>query len=88
MNKYEKTAELCKILSNSKRIEILILLSEKEMIVTDLVEKMKIRKANVSQHLALLRHTGLVKSQREGKMIRYRLVDSKAVNLVKAIQKI
>lgn len=88
MNRYEKTAELFKTLSNSKRIEILKLLSEKEMIVTELIKRMKIRKANVSQHLALLRYTGLVKSQRIGQNIHYRLADSKAVNLVKAIQKI
>lgn len=88
MNKYLEIAELFQSLASAKRIQILFLLSNGEMGVSEIIMKMKIRKANVSQNLAILRLMKLVKTRTEGKRIFYKLADSKAINLVRAIQKI
>lgn len=76
---YEKNAETYKILSNSKRLEILNLLREQEMGVQDLIETLGVPKANVSQHLALLRHAGLVTVRRDGLNAFYNIVDPRIV---------
>lgn len=77
--KFERYAETYKLLANAKRLEILNLLGNGETIVTDLVNAMGIRKANVSQHLALLRYLKFVKVRRVGKNAFYSLTNPKTV---------
>lgn len=74
---FERNAGIYKLLANGKRLEILDLLSTREMTVTELVNAMNIRKANVSQHLALLRYLRFVKVKRIGKNAFYSLIDPK-----------
>ena len=49
---YQIHAEMCKVFSNSIRLEILNLLRDKEMSVTELIKKTKLSQANISQHLS------------------------------------
>ncbi len=76
---YEKNAEIYKILANPKRLEILNLLREQEMPVEELVKTLGIPKANVSQHLALLRHAKLVTVHRVGLNGYYNIIDPRIV---------
>lgn len=76
---YEKNAETYKILANPKRLEILNLLREQEMSVEDLVKTLGVAKANVSQHLALLRHAKLVTVHRKGINGYYNIIDPRIV---------
>ena len=76
---YELHAEVCKTLANPKRIEVINLLREGEKSVDELASKMKIRKANLSQHLALMRGKRIVETRREGTRVYYRLVNPKVV---------
>lgn len=75
---YEMQAELCKTLSNPKRLEILdILKEEKEISVNQLAERLEIPKANTSQHLAVLRQAGVVATRKDGINVHYRLRSAK-----------
>ncbi len=76
---YEMHAELCKAFSSPVRLEILNLLGRGELSVTELVEKTGLGQANVSQHLAIMKHKGIVASRRKGKNIRYKLVNPKII---------
>lgn len=76
---YNHNANIYRILANPKRLEILNLLKLREMPVEEILKITKFSKANLSQHLALLRHTGLVKTRREGLNIYYRIVDERIV---------
>lgn len=67
-------------MANPKRLEILNRLKMGEMTVTDLVNEMGIRKANVSQHLAILRYLKLVTVKRIGKNAFYNITDPKIVD--------
>ena len=64
-------ADLCKTLTNSKRIEILEILRAGERSATELVDMLDINKANLSQHMSLLRQRRLVNTRREGQSIFY-----------------
>ncbi len=75
---YEMQAELCKTLSNPKRLEILdILKDEKEISVNLLAERLEIPKANTSQHLAVLRQAGVVNTRKDGINVYYSLRSAK-----------
>ncbi len=76
---YDKNANIYKILANSKRLEILNLLKLGEMGVEQILKITKLSKANLSQHLALMRHNGLVQTRRDGLNIYYRIIDPRIV---------
>lgn len=85
---YEKNALIYKILANSKRLEILNILKLNETSVENLLNITKLPKANLSQHLALMRHNGLVVPPREGLNIFYRIVDPRIVEPCKILHQL
>lgn len=76
---YEMQAEVCKILSSPKRIEIINALKDTEKTVSELVDILDIPKANVSQHLAIMRLKGILKSRRNGVNIFYSIASPKVI---------
>lgn len=86
---YEHNAQIYKMLSNPKRLELLNLLNkEKELTVTELTKRLEMRKANVSQHLSVLRSYKLVKARREAQSIYYSLSDPRIVEPCKIFRDI
>ena len=85
---YKIHAELCKVFSNPTRLEILNLLRDKELSVTELIEKTKLSQANISQHLSIMKSRGMVTSDREGKNIYYRLTNPKIIKAFDIIRDI
>lgn len=76
---YDKNANIYKILANPQRLKILNYLKLGEIGVEQLLKITGLSKANLSQHLALLRHAGLVQTRRDGQNIYYRIVDKRIV---------
>lgn len=76
---FELQAEVCKTLSSPKRLEIINALKEGEKTVGELVEILGVPKANVSQHLAVMRLKGILNSRRDGVNIYYRIANPKVV---------
>jgi ArsR family transcriptional regulator len=76
---YELQAEICKILSSPKRIEIISALKDGEKTVTELVDILETPKANVSQHLTVMRLKGILKGRRDGVNIYYSIANPKVV---------
>jgi len=76
---YELHAQMCQVFTSPKRLEILNLLRDKELSVGQLVKLAKIRQANLSQHLSILREKGIVKTRRDGVTIYYSLGNPKII---------
>ena len=76
---YELHADICRILSNSKRLEILNTLRDEEMSVGELKDSTGLAKANLSQHLAVLRQKKIVTTRREGVNVYYRIANPKVI---------
>lgn len=76
---FEMQAEICKTLTNPKRIEILNVLKNEEKSVSELVAALGVSKANVSQHLAVMRHKGILTTRRAGVNIYYRVTNPKVI---------
>ena len=68
-------AEVLKVLSSPRRLEILHVLADGPIEVGRLAAALGVSQPNVSQHLAVMRTAGMVESERDGREIRYRLVD-------------
>lgn len=69
----KESADLFKILSVDKRIEIVERLKKEPMSVNALAEALGITQSAVSQHLRVLKSAGLVKDERQGYWIYYSL---------------
>ena len=76
---YKIHAEMCKVFSNATRIEMLNLLRDKELSVTELIRQTRLSQANISQHLSIMKAKGIVTSRRRGKNIYYKLENPKII---------
>lgn len=63
---YELQAALCGALANPVRLQILELVSAGEMTSAQLLEELNVPKANLSQHLSVLKDAGIIQTRREG----------------------
>jgi DNA-binding transcriptional ArsR family regulator len=71
IEKFEELARVFHSLGDKTRLSIMMLLTEGEMNVTTLCNKLKLPQSSVSHHLSLLRIGGLVMTRRDGKQIFY-----------------
>ncbi len=66
---FERQANICKAFANPVRLHLLDLLGKGEWVVGDLQQELGISKANLSQHLTILRSAGVIVTQRNGKSV-------------------
>ena len=79
---------MCKVFSNPTRLEILNLLRNKERSVAELIQKTNLSQANISQHLAIMKHKGIVIARRDGKNIYYKITYPKIIKAFDIIRKV
>ena len=81
-------ANICKTLANPRRLEIIAALRDEEFTATQLTQKIKISKANLSQHMSILIEKGVVFSRRERINVFYKLSEeriTKACDLMREV---
>lgn len=81
-------ADVAKALGHPQRLDILEHLAQGERSVDALAVRLDLPIANVSQHLRVMRHAGLLGSRREGKRVFYFLADSSVVDLFSALRRV
>lgn len=79
--------EIFQVLANEKRLEILQLLRSGERSVSEMIIMLGLRQANLSQHLSLLKKSGLLASVKKGREIYYRLSDERIIDAIDNIHK-
>jgi ArsR family transcriptional regulator len=65
--------EICKAMSHPLRLEIVELLSRKEIAAASLLAALETSKANLSKHMSQLIQSGIAEQRREGRQVFYRL---------------
>ena len=80
-NNASDAVNLLKGLANESRLMIMCVLSEGEVSVGQLNQRIKLSQSALSQHLAVLREQGLVQTRRESQTIYYRLEDTAAMSI-------
>jgi len=73
-----EAAELLRQLANANRLLILCHIAQEERSVGQLEQELGLRQPGLSQQLAELRQSGLVKTRRESRSIYYSLADERA----------
>ena len=74
---FDIQAEFCKAMGNATRLEIMHVLRERPMTVTELMERTGCAQSAVSRHLAVLRSVSVVRAERRGNEKFYQLTDEK-----------
>ena len=70
---FERQARICKAFANSTRLRLLDLLGKRDWGAAELQEELGISKANLSQHIAVLKGVGIVSARRSGKTVYFSL---------------
>ncbi len=85
---YRLHSNICKVLTDPKRLMLIDVLRRGERSVGALAEEVGLSLANISQHLAVLRHAGLVDTRRTGTTVHYRLSEPELVQACDLIERI
>lgn len=76
---FELHADLFKALAHPRRLEIIQLIREETLCVSDIHTMLDLPQANISQHLMLLREAGVVNTTRDGKQMYYQIADKRCL---------
>ncbi|WP_070762213.1 helix-turn-helix transcriptional regulator [Corynebacterium sp. HMSC071B10] len=82
------TADLISALDSRTRIEILLLLAERNHVVREIVEKLGKSQPSISQHLQVLKSLHLVTAVRRGREIIYSLPRMEIIDVIYALGKV
>ncbi|MGH8671030.1 MAG: ArsR/SmtB family transcription factor [Burkholderiales bacterium] len=85
---YGQLAQVMKALSNSARLEILVVLAQGERTVDAVATEMRLSLPSASQHLQKLLQAGLVEVRKSGIHVHYRLADESVIHLINAATEI
>jgi len=66
---YEKQVSICKAFANPIRLRIRDMIAQRPYAASELQEQLSISKANLSQHMTILKAAGVVITHREGKQV-------------------
>jgi DNA-binding transcriptional ArsR family regulator len=83
--KFNTEAEILKVLGHPIRLKIVAGLCTKECNVKHIWECLGLPQATVSQHLALLKHKGIIEGKREGVEVHYSVTNPLAKKLITAL---
>ncbi len=80
-----RASTLLKAMANKQRLMILCHLVEGEKTVGDLRDRIGLSQSALSQHLAILRHDGLVGTRRAGTSVIYALASPQAAAMMETL---
>ncbi|MCO1336468.1 metalloregulator ArsR/SmtB family transcription factor [Microbulbifer sp. OS29] len=80
-----QAASMLRSLANQDRLLLLCQLSQEELNVGELEERLDIHQPSLSQQLGVLRREGLVDTRRDGKHIYYRVADPRVLALLQTL---
>ncbi len=79
---------MCKGLADPKRLLIIDSLRDGELSVSEICSQLDLPQANVSQHLAILRDKGLVRTRRDGQYVYYSLTSEKIIEAMDLLREV
>jgi DNA-binding transcriptional ArsR family regulator len=85
---YERQVGICKAFANPTRLRLLDMVARRDYSASELQASLSISKANLSQHLAILKAAGVVVTHRNGKHVHCHLAIpevKKACSLIREV---
>ena len=78
----DRASRAMKAMSHPLRLKILCVLGDKEVSVQDIVDRVGTSQSNISQHLAILRDKGVLKTRKDANRVYYRVGDTRTLRLI------
>ena len=85
---YRRHADFCKVISHPTRLQIIDILRDGELAVTDLATQLQVSVGNLSQHLNLMKQRRVLGSRKQGNSVIYRLANPKMIKACCLIREI
>ncbi|MCH8863836.1 MAG: winged helix-turn-helix transcriptional regulator [Chloroflexi bacterium] len=85
---YTYHAEMCKVFSHPKRLELINILREQEMSAGEIGERLRITPANLSQHLTMMKERRILVSRKEGNAVYYRITNPRLLEVFDMLREI
>ncbi len=85
---YAYHAEMCKVFSHAKRLELINSLRDKEMSAGELGERLGLSPANLSQHLTMMKERHILVSRKEGNVVYYRIANPRLIEACDLLREI
>ena len=78
----EQAAMAMQAMSHPLRIKILCMLSSGEQMVQDITDAVGTSQSNISQHLGILKASGIISSRKEATKMYYRIDDPRILRMI------
>ncbi|MBV1777088.1 metalloregulator ArsR/SmtB family transcription factor [Burkholderiaceae bacterium DAT-1] len=78
----EQASRAMKAMSHPLRLKILCVLGDKEVSVQDIVDAVGTSQSNISQHLAIMREKGVLRTRKDANRVYYRVGDTRTLEVV------
>lgn len=85
---YSYHADMCKVFSHPKRLEIINVLRDREMSVGELSRRLELAIGNLSQHLAMMRERRILVTRKEGNVVYYRIANPRLLEAFDLLREI
>lgn len=84
----EQASQAMKAMSHPLRLKILCVLGEKEVSVQEIVERVGTSQSNISQHLAIMRDKGVLRTRKDANRVFYRVGDVRTLEVISLIREV
>ncbi len=84
----EQAARAMKAMSHPLRLKILCVLGNQEVSVQGIVDSVGTSQSNISQHLAILRDKGVLRTRKAANRVYYRVGDTRTLTLLSMMREV
>ena len=81
-------AQAIKAIAHPLRLKILCVLGDQEISVQDIVDCVGTSQSNISQHLAILRDKGVLRTRKDANRVFYRISDERTLTLIGMLREV
>lgn len=78
----DQASRALKAMAHPLRLKILCVLGDEEISVQEIVDCVGTSQSNISQHLAILREKGVLRTRKEANRVFYRIGDERTLTLI------
>lgn len=84
----EQTSRAMKAMSHPLRLKIIAVLGQGEVSVQDIVERVGTSQSNISQHLAIMRDKGVLRTRKDANRVYYRVGDLRTLEVLQKMREV
>lgn len=84
----DQASRAIKAMAHPLRLKILCVLGNQEISVQEIVDCVGTSQSNISQHLAILREKGVLRTRKEANRVYYRVSDERTLSLISMMREV